>query len=434
LTADTPPSPDTAGTPGVAGLLHLRRISSTDRRIVLVSAATVASRVFGKLAQLVFLVMAARLLSVEQFAGYSYLLVLAVTFSMLADTGVALAASREISAGRRTPAEIFWSSAPVIGLGAGLGGLAVLAFGLADSAPGSSGVALLLTCLFVAVNTCFNFAATTLRGVGRSIFEAVLQGGGALAFVGAAALALALGAGLVPVLAILVAKEALSAVVALGGLRHEIGRPQRWSPTLWRRLLRLGIQLGLASAALALVTRIPTFVLGNSGTTADLAWFSAAQRLADAVLLLATTGGFAVLPSLTLLLETEPDRAWRLLGRLLGAAGLAGVLLGALTVALASPIVTAAFGSDFSDAAAPTRVLMAGAPAYAVVGIGWFALIALGRERRLLQLAAASTVLSLVLSIALVPDGGDVGGAIAYAAALGFLAAGMLMSLARIRP
>jgi O-antigen/teichoic acid export membrane protein len=434
LTSEAPLSIDTAdGAPPASSLLKLRRISASDRRIVLVSIATVVSRLFAKLAQLAFLIIAARLLSVAEFAGYSYLLVLAVTFSLLADTGVALAASREISAGRRPAAEAFWSSAPVVGLGAVLGAGCVLVFGLVDSAPGSSGAALLLTCLFVGMNTLFNFAATTLRGVGRSVYEALLQGLGAAAFVGVGAAALALGGGLATILALLLVKEVVSAALAFGALREDVGPPRRWTPHLWHRLLQIGIQLGIASAALALVTRVPTVVLGNKGSTTDLAWFSGAQRLADAVLLLATTSGFAILPSLAFLFASEETRAWRLLWRVLAVAGVGGGLLGLLAIVLAPQIVTVVYGSDFEDAAEATRVVMAGAPALAVAGIGWYALVALGRERRLVMLAATAAALSLVLSLTLIPGSGDVGAAIAYLGAVVLVAVAILGSLARVR-
>jgi PST family polysaccharide transporter len=373
------------------------------------------------------------MLSVADFAGYSYLLVLAVTFSMLSDTGVALAASREISAERRRPAEAFWSGAPVVISGGLIGSLLVLGFGLVDSAPGSAGAALLLTAAFVAVNTVFSFAATTLRGVGRQVYEALLQGIGAVAFVAAGAVALALDYGVTAVLAILVVKEALCAAIAIWGLRSYIGLPRRVKAGLWRELLRIGIQLGIASTALAILTRIPTFVLGNLGTTDDLAWFSSAQRLADAVLIFGTTAGFALLPSITLLFESERERAWSLVGRLLIVAGVCGALLAALMLLLAPQIVTGLFGSDFENAATSTRVVMAGAPAYLVIGLGWYALVALGRERRLLLLALLSAAVCLALSFALIPDRGDTGAAIAFVIPFAFMAALMLGLLLRLR-
>ena len=224
-------------------------------------------------------------------------------------------------------------------------------------------------------------------------------------------------------------------MAALAGLRADVGAPRRHRPDLWRRLLRIGIQLGLASTALALVTRIPrtSLVLGNSGSTEDLAWFTAAQRLADAVLVLATTAGFALLPSVTLLFESERERAWAFLGRTLGAAAALGAVVGALCVAFASQLVTAAFGSDFSDAAVPTKVLMAGTPAYAVIGIGWYALVAVGRERRLVVIAGVSALLALGLSLALVPEHDDGGAATAYLIALGVMALAILAALIAVR-
>jgi O-antigen/teichoic acid export membrane protein len=224
-------------------------------------------------------------------------------------------------------------------------------------------------------------------------------------------------------------KEAISATVALVALRRAVGAPRRPSRGLWRRLLRIGLQLALATAALATVTRIPTLVLGGVGTSSELAWYSGAQRLADAILLLAITCGFAVLPSLTLLFESEPARAWTFLRNLLAGAVAAGALVGAIGLIFADTIVTIAFGSDFESAAAAARALMAGAPAYAITGIAWYGLVALGRERSLLAVAGAAAVASLALSLILIPGEGDVGAGIAVSGAAWLLAGGLFAVL-----
>ncbi len=81
----------------------------------------------------------------------------------------------------------------------------------------------------------------------------------------------------------------------------------------------------------------------------------------------------------------------------------------------------------------PTRVLMAAAPAYAVVGVAWYALVALGRERALLAIAGATTVLALALSFILVPDGDEIGASVAFACSLTAMAAAMLAVVVRAR-
>jgi O-antigen/teichoic acid export membrane protein len=78
-------------------------------------------------------------------------------------------------------------------------------------------------------------------------------------------------------------------------------------------------------------------------------------------------------------------------------------------------------------------VLMAATPAYAVIGIAWYGLVALGREWPLVSVAGASALLALILSLALVPDGGDEGAAVAYVISLGVMAAALLAVLVTAR-
>jgi O-antigen/teichoic acid export membrane protein len=114
-------------------------------------------------------------------------------------------------------------------------------------------------------------------------------------------------------------------------------------------------------------------------------------------------------------------------------AGVSGALLAALMLVLAPQIVTGLFGSDFENAASSARVVMAGAPAYLLIGLGWYALVALGHERRLLLLAALSAAVCLALSFALIPDRGDTGAAVAFVIPFALMAALMLGLLLRLR-
>ena len=84
---------------------RLVRAARTDRQLLARSSITLISRGFSKFAQIFFLVVAARLLSVEEFASYSYLIVLASAFTIMSDTGVPLVAGtrRLARAGRHWP-------------------------------------------------------------------------------------------------------------------------------------------------------------------------------------------------------------------------------------------------------------------------------------------------------------------------------------------
>ena len=253
---------------------RLEQAATSDRRLLARSSVTLISRSFAKFAQILFLVVAARLLSVEEFASYSYLLVLAAAFTILSDTGVPMVASRDASAGRASPGDLFFSALPVVVVSALIAALILPVIGALDSGPGSTIVPVLITAAYVVFNRLFDFTATMLRGVGRFTFEAVLQSVGAVYFIVGGTIAVAADLGVTVVLAILASKELGSALIAYAALRGDL-QPTEDTPRRsdWRRLFKIGIKLAIAGVAVALLMRIPLAVLGNVGTDREVALF-----------------------------------------------------------------------------------------------------------------------------------------------------------------
>jgi O-antigen/teichoic acid export membrane protein len=409
---------------------RLRRAAETDRRLLSRSSVTLVSRGFSKLAQILFLVVAARLLTVEEFATYSYLLVLAFVFGTLSDTGVPLVASRDISAGRALPGDLFFAALPVVLCSAALAALVIPAVGAVDSGPGTTTVRVLLVAAFVLFNRFFDFEATTLRGLGRFNLEATLQLGGGLVFIAAATATTAAGLGVTTVLIIMCVKEALSGLIAYLALRSDLDR-SAVPAVRWTALLKIGIRLSVAGISLALIMRLPLLVLGNTGSDREVAEFSAAQRFGDAAILLATTSGFALLPGIAYLAQTDRARARRLIRRVvLSLAGAAAVITLAL-LPLAEPVMSGIFGSDFASGDDLLRIVLVGLPGYAVLGICWYAIIAFDGEARLMGVGLTGCVTSVALAALLVPSHGDVGAAWAYVCGIYAVAALALFVLER---
>lgn len=418
--------------PEVAAPRSLARSAATDRLLLLKSSLTFASRLLARLSQLIFLVAVARLLSVHEFAAYSYLVGLAITFSMLGNTGVALAASREVSAGRRAPGDAYASAVPVVIVGAALAALVTWAFGALSTGPGSTPGLLLLVAGFVAANLGFNFNATMLRGVGRFWAEALLQAGSAVAFLAVGLGAASAGFGLAAVLAALLLKEAVTAGVSYAVLRPSLeGRlPERaWRPMLWT-----GLRLGVAATALALASRNELIVLGNSASADQVAWFSAPLRIADTGLVFALTAGFSLLPGTTFLAAKDPARVRRLVWRSVLGAAAVGVAVAVVGMIGAEPLITAIFGERFAPAADTTRILLAAFPAYGALGMIWYSLISLDRDRALVTMAIACAVVSIAAAIAYIPGQGATGAAYVYAGSLTLMAvAGAVLLRSRLR-
>ena len=390
---------------------------------------TFVARAFAKFSQIIFLVVAARLLTVDEFASYSYLLVLAAAFSVVSDTGVPLVTSRDIAAGRASPGELFRAGFPVVALSALAAGMVLPVFGAIDSGPGSTFVPVALTALFVVLNRTFDYVAASLRGVGRFNAVAVIEAIGAVVLLGGGIAVTVADLGVSAVLAVFCAKELGSAVIGYLLLRGDLDRPTRAPTVRWSDLLRVGIRLSIAGIALALVMRIPLAVLGNTGTTREVALFSAAQRFGDAAVLLATTCGFALLPGISLLARSEPERARRLVRRVLLGLGATSVLIAALVLPLTEPTMRLIFGGDYADGADLLRIFLSGLPSYTVLGVCWYAIIAFDDERRLLWIGLTGFFLATVAAAVAIPEFGGEGAAWTYVGAIYAMAAISLVAL-----
>lgn len=413
---------------------RLERAAGTDRRLISRSSLTLGSRGFAKFAQVLFLIVAARLLSVEEFATYSYVLVLAAAFTILSDTGVPLVVQRDIAAGRRPPRDLFWSGMPVVVVSALAAAFVLNVVGAVDAGPGSSTGLLLLAGVFVVGNRLFDFAASSLRALGRFGFEAALQVGGAIAFIGGATAATAAGWGVASVLAVLCVKEALSFVVAYAVLRPDVaGSAATRGGVEWKPLVNAGLRLWLAGTALALVTRLPLGVLGNTGSAEEVASFSAAQRFGDAWILLAMSAGWALLPGISYLAVDQGARARDLVRKVLIVASLGSAALAAAVLPAAQPVMRLVFGSSFEGGADALAIVLVGLPAYALLGICWHALIAFDGERKLVPLGLVGLAVSPTLCLILVPWAGDEGAAWSYTLSLAAMAAtGLLATVRRL--
>jgi O-antigen/teichoic acid export membrane protein len=192
----------------------------------------------------------------------------------------------------------------------------------------------------------------------------------------------------------------------------------------------VGIQLSFAGIALVLLMRLPLAVLGNTGTDEEIALFSAAQRFGDAAILLATTSGFALLPGIAYLASAEPARARGLLRRALITAAAVGAALALVALPTAEPVMRVLFGPDFADGANLLRIVAAGMPGYALLGVAWYALVAFHGEARLLLVGLASLPVAVLLCVVLVPNGAE-GAAWTYVASLCLTAGLTLLALER---
>ncbi|MEA2191322.1 MAG: Polysaccharide biosynthesis protein [Solirubrobacteraceae bacterium] len=402
---------------------RLTASTSSDRGVLASSSIIVAGRIASKFSIVAFLVVAARLLTREEYGIYSYVLVLAYTFAILADAQVSVIAGRDVAAGRRSPAVAYRSAMPVALAGGAVSAAAMLLFGLIDDGPGTSESMLLVAGAYVIFNRLLGLGLDMLRALGRFKVEASIETGGTVLLVAGATVAAAVGLGVTAVLVVFALHSLLAAAVCRLLLRDEVRAPAP-APGYRRSLVRSGIRLGFAAGATAVATRTPLVVLGLAGSATAVAGYSAAMRFADTMYLLALTAGQALLPSIASIMATDPHRARRLTRRAIAWTTIAGALLAGALAPFGSEVTTFAFGDSYRSAGPLMSAMMAGVPFVGMFWISWFALCAHGRERDVARLSVTCAGVSLLAAVLVIPGGGALGAAWVYAGALVLLALG----------
>jgi O-antigen/teichoic acid export membrane protein len=179
-----------------------------------------------------------------------------------------------------------------------------------------------------------------------------------------------------------------------------------------------GMTFVLAMAAVSLIERLDTIMLGTLVGAEAAGIYSVASRLSLTVAL-ATTSVLALMAPALARQAAASDRVG--MQRTASIAVALAVLMSlciAAVLAGASPWLLPAFGPDFDAAAAPFAILLAGQVAVAACGSAGGLLAVAGLNRALVVVAIAAVILDMVLCLLLVPVFGKPGAAGATVATL----------------
>ena len=167
--------------------------------------------------------------------------------------------------------------------------------------------------------------------------------------------------------------------------------------------IRAGTALFAGIAGLSLYTSMNVVLLGFLGTRAEVAHFSAAERVVRAAIQLLQPITTAAYPRITYLDSSgNQRRALRLL--LIGAGLVLSIaLVGAtLLFVLAPELVRLIYGNQFADASGVLRVLSALLPITTMAYVAGTWLMVKRQDRRIMQITLAGGVLNIALAPLLV--------------------------------
>jgi O-antigen/teichoic acid export membrane protein len=395
----------------------------SDGRVLARSSLTLIGRGISKFSILLFLILAARLLTKQQYGIYSYVLVLANTFGTLADPQVSIIAGRDVAAGRFTPAVSYWSAMPLQVVAGVVAALALLAFGQIDAGPGSTFGVLAIAGGFVVFNRLAALGLDMLRALGRFGLEATIETSGTVLLVAGASVVAALGLGIEAVLAVFLVQSLLVALVCYFLLRADVG-PPAWVSGHRSGLIRSGLKLTVAAGATAVATRAPLIILGSAASAVVVAGYSAGLRFADAAYLLALTAGQALLPNIAALLTTDPHRAASVARRAIAICVVAGAVITGVAAPFGSGLTRVVFGGQYASAGKLMSVMLLSLPFMGMFWVSWFAMCAYKRERDVVAVAIVAAAASVVVGVIVIPGGGAIAAAWVYVGVIVVLALG----------
>jgi O-antigen/teichoic acid export membrane protein len=384
------------------------------RRVAVTTATLLIGRVLTLVAGIVTVGLASHYLGLVDFGALTTAMAYAALFAVVTDLGLSTVVTREIA---REPQNEHHVLGTALGIGLALALVAValglalmtLIYGGPENTPTRQAIVILLVqvlaapftgvarAFFIARQRGYLIAAGDVTlSAGMAVFTAVV----ATAHLGFRAVAVAIGGGYVLQAAI------MGAIAVRAGARARPVRRGSW------RLIGLALPLGGTLLLNYLYFRLDVLLLSWLKSDVAVGRYGLAYRVLEGLMVLPTYVMLALFPAIARS-ENDRPRLAVIIGTALAALEPAALGMAALVAIFSREIVVILGGQKYA-AAAPALAILAVALAISyLAGVYGNALMALGRQRRLLWLSLGPLAANLVVNLALIPPLSVNGAAIA---------------------
>jgi O-antigen/teichoic acid export membrane protein len=282
--------------------------------------------------------------------------------------------------------------------------------------------------LFEALSSTYSVSLTrSLRLGAMAALQIARQGMAVIATIGL----IALDAPLFYFFLVLTVAGAAQLTGALFLTRSQIPHLPAMDWTRSKELLRASGPFIVAMALSVLYFRIAMILMPVLSSEAETGYLGVPFRLLEIVTLVSVLVLSSAFPIVARAASNDRARHRYALLRMTEVSVIVGLYVGVMGFVAAPLIVRVLGGDEFSDAAGPLRILSVSLAAKFVLAAWSFSLLSLDRSVAVLRANALATVLALILTLALVPLWGAIGGATATAFADGALLIGYAWALHR---
>jgi O-antigen/teichoic acid export membrane protein len=351
-----------------------------------------------------FSVFVVRRLGSEDYGQYSTVLAYVGIFAVFSDLGLAPYGLREVAKDREKASSIFSN---VVALRLILSFLAVAV--ATGSAILSGRSPELVLGIFVASCGLFLYAVQgpldmLLMAKERLDYSAGFSVVNQLVFVGLGTVVLVEGYGMIGLIAAslfgVLAMASLSYVVIhrrLGGLRWQV------DPSTWPHLVKAALPFGIISFALGLSYKVDTVLLQYFQGDAVTGWYNAAYNLIFLLMTISHSVNLSLYPSMARQHAADPDRMVDIYNRALKYMFVLSLPIAVGTTALGNRIVLFLYSEAFHTAILPLRILIWVLPLMFLSELLGYIIVIHNQEGKVARSIGVSTLINLILNLALVP-------------------------------
>ncbi|MDA0745348.1 MAG: hypothetical protein O2954_02450 [bacterium] len=360
------------------------------------------------LGAMLMLVLVARMLGVQGLADYGLIIGLTAFFVPLLDVGLNNRLIKAAGSGAHT------ACSDAVSYKLAASGPALLLMVLSAGAMNASQEVLITVVLIGASTVAMSLGDafnSVFKGLQRPGFSAVLMGGLNVLLLGAGALVMKFGYGLVGLGACFLLSRGVYAGCGYLLVRRFVPGLS-FRPVFRKDLIVDGLQHLPAVYFLGNLLHLTYIVTYLTSTSTVAAEYAIGYRLASALFVLVGASLEAFLPALTQRVRNVSDLRGILL-RASAALGILSLLVSFLVQVAARPAILAVLGAPYVSAAYPAGLLAWTVPPFVLCGLAHTALLAMDRQRSAVWVLLALLVAGTGLGAVVAPFWGPAGTALA---------------------
>jgi O-antigen/teichoic acid export membrane protein len=178
-------------------------------------------------------------------------------------------------------------------------------------------------------------------------------------------------------------------------------------------MIRETAAVGASNVVWALNQYLPTLLVALLIGGASTAWLGSAHRIVNAIITFSMLYHFNLFPAVAYRLQHSALAFERIVWPSFRVTAWIGIAIALAVTLFAKWISIVIFGEGFVEAALPMSVLVWSLPLTLLNGHARWALIAKGKQRYVLYAQLSGTIATIIIGLALIPQYGPLGGAVA---------------------